>query len=92
MSGRDYFAGCTPSPSGGRGAPRGAAAASPFGPPVEWDACACCGQPFAAGYASHQLTSCDACAGSLAPSPSTTSSLAFVDVVARIALAPKEAT
>jgi len=153
---RDYFPTCgqvaderlqdriyrnDPSPSGGRGAPRGAAAASPFGPPIEWDACIDCGIAFPAGYRHHMAVRCDDCdstrggdwvqattaapcvvctvathwvevnyaahlhpgtceasmdarltAALRSPSPSTTSSSAFVDVVARIVLAPKEAT
>jgi len=104
---RDYFPTCgqvaderlqdriyrnDPSPSGGRGAPRGAAAASPFGPPIEWDACIDCGIAFPAGYRHHLAVRCDDCDDPAPSSPSTTSSSAFVDVVARIVLAPKEAT
>jgi hypothetical protein len=119
---RDYFPTCgqiaderlqdriyrdAPGPSGGRGAPRGAAAASaakpstsvpegpvepPFGPPVEWDACIDCGIAFPAGYRHHLAVRCDDCDDPAPSSPSTTSSSTFVDVVARIVLAPKEAT
>lgn len=90
---RNYFPGCTPCPSGGRGAPRGAGAALPFGHPIEWDACTRCGQHFAAGYRIHEESECDACQERSAPSTHSTTSLsAFADAVARHAQTPREAT
>lgn len=90
---RDYFPGCNAGPSGGRGAPRGAGAALPFGPPVEWDACITCGQHFAAAYRIWEEFECEACQERSAPSThSTTGLTAFVDAVARAARTPREAT